>query len=81
MIGIIVIMMILVLGGTTYAYYAISFEEKQEEAKTNLNSELLSDTVIVSNIEDSAGSFQETNIYPGHKEVASIKIEVRGREF
>jgi len=80
MILIITIALAIVMIGTSYAYFTGVFESNKKEEDNSLNTETLSDTIMISDVEDSAGSFRADRIYPGHKEVASIKVNVTGKQ-
>jgi len=79
MILVITLVLTIVFIGTSYAYFTGVFDSNNKEDNNTLNTETLSDTVMISDVEDSAGSFTASRIYPGHKEVASIKVNVTGK--
>ena len=66
----------------TYAYFAVSFHDTRTENKgntTSLKTCELAEATTISNIPDSIGSFTSTNIFPGHKEVASLSVTASGK--
>ena len=82
MITIILVVTIVVFSVGTYAYFAVSFHDtRTEENKgntTSLKTCELAEATTISNIPDSIGSFTSTNIFPGHKEVASLSVTANG---
>jgi len=69
MILIITLALTIVLIGGSYAYFNVMFNDnRNEENKINtINTNILPNTIIVSNIADSVGAFVVNDIYPGHK--------------
>jgi len=65
--------------GGSYAYFSVILNDNREENNTIVNVEHLPDAVVISNIEKSAGSFTATDIYPGHREVASLSVGASGK--
>ena len=63
----------------TFTYFAVSFtDERIEQGETIVKTEELPDAVVISNIDKSAGKFEASDIYPGHKEVASLSVSANG---
>ena len=81
MITIILVVTIVVFSVGTYAYFAVSFHDTRTENKgntTSLKTCELAEATTISNIPNSIGSFTSTNIFPGHKEVASLSVTANG---
>ena len=82
MIAIILVVTIVVFSIGTYAYFSITFNdtrtEENKQNTTSLKTCELAEATTISNIPDSIGSFTSTNIYPGHKEVASLSVTASG---
>ncbi len=82
MIVFIVLLTIVVFSVGTYAYFTINFQDTRatvdKEKTTNLKTCELAEATTVSNVPDSVGNFTSTNIYPGHKEVASLSVTSNG---
>ena len=82
MITIILVVTIVVFSVGTYAYFAVSFNDTRTENKgntTSLKTCELAEATTISNIPNSIGSFTSTNIFPGHKEVASLSVTASGK--
>lgn len=64
----------------TYAYFVASLkDERNEEAKNSkITTCFIPAATTISNILDSVGKFNITDIYPGHKEVASFSVTASG---
>ena len=82
MMAIILVVTIVVFSVGTYAYFSITFNdtrtEENKQNTTSLKTCELAEATTISNIPDSIGSFTSTNIYPGHKEVASLSVTASG---
>ena len=82
MITIILVVTIVAFSVGTYAYFAVSFHdtrtEENKQNTTSLKTCELAEATTISNIPDSIGSFTSTNIFPGHKEVASLSVTANG---
>ncbi len=67
--------------GWSFAYFSVIFEDNRLEnnqGETIVKTEELPDAVVISNIDKSAGKFEASDIYPGHKEVASLSVSANG---
>lgn len=69
--------------GATFAYFTASITNNYNGQGQNGNANVQSGTVgtnntVIANVEGQAGSFDATDIYPGHKEVAALKVTVTG---
>ena len=66
--------------GATFAYFTASitnnFNGTAENGKTNVTAGSVSGATVVGNVDGEAGSFTATDVYPGHKEVAALKVNV-----
>ena len=66
--------------GATFAYFTASitnnFNGTEENGKTNVTAGSVSGATVVGNVDGEAGSFTATGVYPGHKEVAALKVNV-----
>ena len=81
MLSIIMIAFFSAVIGGTFTYFAISFtDERIEQGETIVKTEELPDAVVISNIDKSAGKFEASDIYPGHKEVASLSVSANGSD-
>ena len=69
--------------GATFAYFSISTTNNfgggaADQGKTNITASDAAKADAITITESSnAGSFTETGVYPGHKEVAAIKLTLR----
>jgi len=81
MILIITLALTIVLIGGSYAYFSVMFNDnRNEESGTNTSIKTchIAEATRIENIEDSVGSFQANDIYPGHKEIASLSVTASG---
>jgi len=78
---IITLVLTIVLIGSSYAYFSAMFNDNRSEGNntnTSIKTCHIAEATRIENIEDSVGSFQATDIYPGHKEVASLSVTASG---
>jgi len=81
MILILTLALAITLIGGSYAYFSVIFNDnRSEENNTNTSIKTchIAEATRIENIEDSVGSFTASNIYPGHKEVASLSVTASG---
>lgn len=69
--------------GATFAYFTASitnnYNGQGSNGKANVESGAVgSNNTVIANVDGQAGSFETTNVYPGHKEVAALKVTVTG---
>lgn len=68
--------------GATFAYFTASISDTRDETNgngtANITTGQVAGTTVVGNIDGAAGKFEATAVYPGHKEVAAIKITTTG---
>ena len=69
--------------GATFAYFTASIRDNRSDGTggaggTKISTDKVISSIVTANIPGSAGSFTATEVYPGHKEVASLKVEVSG---
>ncbi len=66
--------------GATFAYFTAQVTEsrtdKDGKGSTELNTAVLTNSTIVANVDNQAGSFKTSDIYPGHMEVAAMKVSI-----
>ena len=66
--------------GATFAYFTATVTDSRDEGsgkgETQLNTATLADTITVANIDSAAGKFTATDVYPGHMEVAGMKVSI-----
>ena len=66
--------------GATFAYFTASITNNYngtgDNGKANIGAGSVSGATVVGNVDGEAGSFEATNVYPGHKEVAALKVNV-----
>ena len=69
--------------GATFAYFTASitnnYNDQGSNGTANISSGSVgSNTTVVAEVDGQAGSFEATDVYPGHKEVAALKVTVEG---
>lgn len=69
--------------GATFAYFTASIQNDYNGQGSNGSANISSgsvgsNTTIVAEVDGQAGSFEATDVYPGHKEVAALKVTVEG---
>ncbi len=69
--------------GATFAYFTASITNNYNGHESNGNANIQSGSVgnnrtVVANVDGQAGSFEENDVYPGHKEVAALQVTVTG---
>lgn len=65
--------------GATFAYFTASVQDSRTDSgNTNLTTGQISSSTIVANVDNAAGNFNATDIYPGHKEVAALSVSANG---
>ena len=77
---IVVVTLFMLIGGT-YAYYSVIFKDtrtNENNGNTNLKTCSIAEATTITDILGSIGSFQGSNLYLGHKEVASFKVSASG---
>lgn len=64
--------------GATFAYFTASINQDRTEeggkGQTQITTGKIASTTVVANVDGEAGKFTAENVYPGHKEVAALKI-------
>jgi len=81
MILILTLALAITLIGGSYAYFSVIFNDnRSEENNTNTSIKTchIAEATRIENIENSVGSFQVADIYPGHREVASLSVTASG---
>lgn len=71
--------------GATFAYFTASIQNNYNGQGTNGTANIQSgnvgtSTTVVTNVQGQAGSFEAEDVYPGHKEVAALQVNVQGDE-
>ena len=69
--------------GATFAYFTASIQNDYNGQGSNGSANISSgsvgsNTTVVAEVDGQAGSFEATDVYPGHKEVAALKVTVTG---
>ena len=69
--------------GATFAYFTASIQNDYNGQGSNGTANISSgsvgsNTTVVAEVDGQAGSFEATDVYPGHKEVAALKVTVEG---
>ena len=69
--------------GATFAYFTASIQNDYNGQGNNGSANISSGSVgsnntVVAEVDGQAGSFEATDVYPGHKEVAALKVTVTG---
>ena len=69
--------------GATFAYFTASITNDYNGQGQNGNANIQSGAVgtnntVIANVDGQAGSFEATDVYPGHKEVAALQVTVTG---
>ena len=69
--------------GATFAYFTASIQNDYNGQENNGSANISSGSVgsnntVVAEVDGQAGSFEATDVYPGHKEVAALKVTVTG---
>ena len=69
--------------GATFAYFTASIQNDYNGQGSNGSANISSgsvgsNTTVVAEVDGQAGSFEATDVYPGHKEVAALKVTVEG---
>lgn len=69
--------------GATFAYFTASIQNDYNDQGNNGTANISSgsvgsNTTVVAEVDGQAGSFEATDVYPGHKEVAALKVTVEG---
>ena len=66
--------------GATFAYFTATVTDErsgdENNGTTKLEAATIDSTTVVGQVSNGAGSFDESDIYPGHKEVAGMKVTV-----
>ena len=66
--------------GATFAYFTATVQDtrNQEEntGSTGLTTASVANTTTIANVDNAAGSFDAKDIYPGHTEVAGLKVSI-----
>ena len=64
--------------GATFAYFTASitneYNGQDDNGKANISAGSVSGATVVGVVDGEAGSFEATGVYPGHKEVAALKV-------
>ena len=68
--------------GATFAYFTAtvtnSYDGTEENGKTNVTAAKVPSTLTFASTDSNAGKFTAENVYPGHMEVAEIKVTATG---
>ena len=66
--------------GATFAFFTATVKDERtgdgDAGKTNITAASVASTTVVGNVENAAGKFTATGVYPGHKEVAGLSVKV-----
>ena len=65
--------------GATFAFFTATVKDERgdgDAGKTNITAGSVASTTVVGNVENAAGKFTATGVYPGHKEVAGLSVKV-----
>ena len=64
--------------GATFAFFTATVTDSREEGSgqggTNVTAASVASELIVANVDQAAGKFTASDVYPGHKEVAALKV-------
>ena len=70
--------------GATFAYFTATttdnFSSGQDNGKTEITSSKVANTLTFATASTNAGKFTASDVYPGHAEVATIKVTATGDE-
>ena len=70
--------------GATFAFFTATVKDERtgdgDAGKTNITAASIASTTVVGNVENAAGKFTATGVYPGHKEVAGLSVKVSNVE-
>ncbi len=70
--------------GATFAYFTATIRDERgsggNNGSTSITASNVASTTIVGVASKSAGSFEADDVYPGHKEVAALKITVNAQQ-
>jgi len=66
--------------GATFAYFTATITDNRPDdtnnGTTKVNAGSVAGATVVGTVEGAAGSFEVTDVYPGHKEVAALQVNV-----
>ena len=64
--------------GATFAFFTATVKEERTtdsgQGGTNVTAASVASELIVANVDQAAGKFTASDVYPGHKEVAALKV-------
>ncbi len=68
--------------GATFAYFTATvtdnFSQEGDNGKTDITSSKVANTLTFATADSNAGKFTAEDVYPGHKELATIKVTAQG---
>ncbi len=68
--------------GATFAYFTANvtnnYNQTGNNGQTNVTASKVASKTIVGTVSDEAGEFTATDVYPGHKEIAALQVQVTG---
>ncbi len=68
--------------GATFAYFTATVTDNRDsgtgQGTTSIETSKIASTTTVANIDGEAGKFTAEDVYPGHKEIAAVKVSVSG---
>ena len=65
--------------GATFAFFTATVKDERSDGDagtTSVTAGSVASTTVVGNVENAAGKFKATGVYPGHKEVAGLSVKV-----
>ena len=75
-----ILFLLISLIGGSYAFFSVIFKDTRTNVddNTHFTTGDLSQNTLISDIPDTAGSFIESDIYPGHKEFVGLNVTTNG---
>ena len=66
--------------GATFAFFTATVKDEREsgsgDGTTSIKAGSVAHSTVVGNVSNAAGKFEAKGVYPGHKEVAGLSVEV-----
>ncbi len=67
--------------GATFAFFTATVQDTRsqdggDDGTANITAGSVANTTVVGNVENAAGKFTATGVYPGHREVAGLSVAV-----
>lgn len=66
--------------GATFAFFTATVKDERQEGSgqgtTSITAGSVAHSTVIGNVSNAAGKFEATGVYPGHKEVAGLSVEV-----